>query len=304
MIDKHPKIFALGTRHVADIFDGPVQITEKVDGSQLGFAKIDGILYARSKNCELMIEPGVKTQSMFEGAITHLMNVRDQIPERFVFHGEWLRSPKHNTLAYDRTPENGIALFSAYSMDLGRYAEDHATLEWSAERMDMDVVPLIFEGETNGEDVLKMIEAKSYLGGADMEGVVIKNFAKTFMFGEQEYQVKCAKYVSEKFKEVHQKSWKQGSTGKGKWDVVKDSYCTEARWQKAVQSLRDAGMLQGEPRDIGTLVKLIQQDVVEECKEEIMEHLWRIFGTEVLRGSIRGFPEWYKRQLVLDGEVQ
>ncbi len=38
----YPKIFALGTRYVETIFDEPVEATEKIDGSQFVFGRIDG----------------------------------------------------------------------------------------------------------------------------------------------------------------------------------------------------------------------------------------------------------------------
>ena len=37
-----PKIYAVGSTEVQDVFDGVVEITEKVDGSCIGFGKIDG----------------------------------------------------------------------------------------------------------------------------------------------------------------------------------------------------------------------------------------------------------------------
>lgn len=49
MISAFPKIFAIGTKYIDSIFDNEVEITEKVDGSQFAFGKIDGEVYCRSK---------------------------------------------------------------------------------------------------------------------------------------------------------------------------------------------------------------------------------------------------------------
>lgn len=42
MIKAFPKIFALGTQYTEGIFDSEVEITEKIDGSQFNFGKIEG----------------------------------------------------------------------------------------------------------------------------------------------------------------------------------------------------------------------------------------------------------------------
>ena len=49
MLTEFPKIFSLGTKYIVDIFDSPVEVTEKLDGSQFTFAKVNDILYYRSK---------------------------------------------------------------------------------------------------------------------------------------------------------------------------------------------------------------------------------------------------------------
>lgn len=47
-----PKILHIGNKQISDLFDGVVEITEKVDGSQLGFGKVNGELFVRSKGKE------------------------------------------------------------------------------------------------------------------------------------------------------------------------------------------------------------------------------------------------------------
>jgi hypothetical protein len=49
MIKAFPKIFAIGQDYIKDIFDGEVEVTEKIDGSQFVFGKLAGELYFRSK---------------------------------------------------------------------------------------------------------------------------------------------------------------------------------------------------------------------------------------------------------------
>jgi hypothetical protein len=61
--------------------------------------------------------------------------------------------------------------------------------------------------------------------------------------------------------------------------------------------------LENSPRDIGKLLKMIQEDIVEEEKETIKDFLWKEFGQEVIRGSVVGFPEYYKMKLSERQEV-
>ena len=80
--------------------------------------------------------------------------------------------------------------------------------------------------------------------------------------------------------------------------LLGQDYCTEARWQKAVQHLRDDGELENSPRDIGRLIKEIPNDIKKECEEEIKEKLFKWAWPKMARATHRGFPEWYKEQLL------
>ena len=112
----------------------------------------------------------------------------------------------------------------------------------------------------------------------------------------------CAKFVSEKFKEkMGQKAQKR--KGLTSYNTLKNQYQTEARWQKAVQHLRDAGKLLGEPKDIGPLMKEVNRDITEECKDEIMHELWACFRKDITKHATIGLPEWYKMQLA-KGEIE
>lgn len=107
------------------------------------------------------------------------------------------------------------------------------------------------------------------------------------------------KYVTEAFKEVHIKNWKKENTGKGKLEVAISQYKSEARWNKAVQHLRDDGNLTGTPKDIGGLIKEVREDIIAEEKEHIKDQLWDIYKNDFLQSASNGLPQWYKEKLVL-----
>jgi len=297
MLKAYPKISHLGTKFVASLFDEPVEITEKIDGSQFAFGKVDGEVYMRSKGAEIFPD---KPPKMFQRAVDVVMAL--DLPEDIVFYGEYLEKPKHNILAYERTPHNHIALFGISNAERDAMDDSYQNMASWAKRLDIDVVPLIHAGPFRAEAVLGLLDRMSGLGGQKIEGVVVKNYKDCFI-ADRVYPVMAAKYVSEQFKEVHQKSWRGEHTHKGKWEAYKDAFRTEARWQKAVQHLRDDGVLLGEAKDIGALIKEVQRDITEEEKENIKSFLWREFGSELVRRSVAGLPEWYKERLAL-GQVE
>lgn len=294
-----PKILHIGDKQIADLFDGPVEITEKVDGSQFGFGKVNGRLFVRSKGRELDLD---NPDNMFIDGVEYVKTIESEIPDNYTFYGEYLQKPKHNTLAYDKIPSNHIALFGAYDYTTKEFHPYSKIQEWAA-ILGTDVVPLLFEGKATPEQVLALVENQvSYLGGQNIEGVVVKAYKPWMFLGQIPLSVMSGKYVTEAFKEVHIKNWKAENTGKGRLEVAVTQYRSEARWNKAVQHLRDAGTLEGTPRDIGPLIKEVKADVIEEEKEAIKAQLWAIYGEQFTRAATEGLPQWYKEQLV-KGEV-
>ena len=72
-IQSFPKIFGVGAnRAVQDIFSGPVEVTEKVDGSQFAFGRIDGEIVMRSKG--RVIDVGT-ADAMFQKAEDYVLSI-------------------------------------------------------------------------------------------------------------------------------------------------------------------------------------------------------------------------------------
>jgi len=296
------KILALGHRCIRNIFeDGEVEITEKVDGSQFGFGKTFTEVGCRSKG--RMINMDVPNK-MFEHAVEQIKRISSIIPDNTKFYGEYLKSPKHNAIAYDSHPKNHIALFGMESSD-PNWKYSMTDLEYWADTFGFDVVPTLFQGELpNGMDIEfleQLLATDSYLGGSKVEGFVIKNWAKVVTLPAGVYYPMCAKFVSEKFKEKMGRK-AQKFRGQGPFMTLKDQYQTKARWQKAIQHLRDDGKLLGDPKDIGPLMKEVTRDIIEECQDEIMYELWACFRKDICKHATMGLPEWYKLQLA-KGEV-
>lgn len=294
-IHSFPKIFAIGTDYISGIFENEVEITEKIDGSQFDFGKIGGELYMRSKG--VMIFPDA-IPAMFAGAGEYAQSIVDKIPDNTVFYCEHLNKPHHNTLTYGRVPTNGLILFGV-SDHTGKFISAYEELLGYAQLIGIECVPLVYKGKIDTPDGLKdLLDRESVLGGTKIEGIVVKNYAKPFLLGGQAIPLMAGKFVSEEFKEVHADSWKAEHSTRGKWDSFKDGYRIEARWEKAVQHLRDSGVLTNSPQDIGKLLSEVKRDITEEEQDTIKEFLWREFGDELLRHSTGGLPEWYKEKLL------
>jgi hypothetical protein len=291
---------AVGHRHLEKLFDGPVVVQEKVDGSQISFGLVDGALEMRSRG--VMLNLADANGGMFNAAIAAVARVRDKLVPGYVYRGEYLAKPKHNTLAYDRVPLNHIALFDIEDTNAGSaYFLDPKTVATYAEILGFDVVPTYFEGVLEGpnDDGLS-IDRVSFLGGQQIEGVVIKNYAHL----TPDKKVTIGKIVSEKFKEVHRGAWRAANPTRG--DVVESliaGLSTPARFAKAVQHLREAGTLVNAPQDIGNLIVEVQADLKKECGDEIAGALVAHFMPKILRGVVRGVPDWYKAELAANATL-
>lgn len=293
MISSHPKIFTLGTVYIKDILNEEVVVEEKIDGSMFAFAKIGGELHFRSKGAVLY---EVNPTTMFKLGVDYIVSIKDKVPEGIIFYGEYLNKCKHNVLKYNRVPKNNIILFGAKALS-EEFLPDYYKY---ANGLDLEVVPQLYRGKIdNIDELMKLLEIDSILGGTKIEGIVIKNYARPFLLGGSvPMPFMVGKFVSKEFKEVHQKEWKTEHSTNGKLEQFKDSFKTEARWHKAIQHLKENNELEGSPRDIGKLIKEVKEDIVLEEKENIKEWFWNHFNGDILRNSTRGLPEWYKKYLL------
>lgn len=289
-IYSYPTVYAIGHKQIQNIFDGPVTVEEKVDGSQFSFGLIDGELQCRSKGAQIILD---NPEKMFQKAVDFVLSAKDILRSGWIYRCEYLQSPKHNALAYDRVPQNHLIGF-----DVCTSLETYMTYEQKkAEfaRLDLETVPILFSGKVdNFEQMANLLELVSILGGQKIEGFVVKNYN---LFTEEK-KVAIGKFVSEKFKEVHKGEWRAANPMQSDiTSMLIKQYRTPARWQKAVQHLRESGLLDGSPKDIGPLMKEVSQDVLKECEDEIKDALFAHFWKQVSRGIVTGFPEWYKETL-------
>lgn len=297
-VPHYPKIWAIGNDAIQNLFKGTVEITEKIDGSMFGFGvDINGEVVLRSKGKQIYFETCDK---MFEEGANQIRKRKNKLLDLFASVGpffvyaEYLRKPKHNVLAYERTPKDNLIVFG---VKIGQnFVKDHNDIKEFANTLGLETVALIYNGEwehSKGyERLIDILEkTQSVLGNTLIEGVVIKNYGQLTVIGEI---TSCfGKYVSEKFKEKHMKDWKHIS-GKDTLGNFIEGFRTEARWNKAIQHLRDEGKLTFTPKDIGPLMKELHVDLEKEEKVTIEKFLSKYFMPQIKRKICAGFPEFYK----------
>jgi hypothetical protein len=290
----YPSLYTLGHAHLRDLFTDGAEVTieEKVDGSQFSFGVVDGVLQCRSKRC-ILSDP---IPDLFRGAVTTAKTLFDEgkLVEGWVYRGEAIQRPKHNTLCYDRTPNYFIAIY-----DVMTGLEDYAPYQFKKEVCDglgLECVPLLYQGPVDDPSKLKdLLDRTSFLGGAKIEGIVIKNHAR---FGYDKKPL-IAKLVADSFKEIHQGDWKDRHPKNG--DIILnlvEKYRTPARWAKAMQHLRDDGTLTNSPKDIGPIIVECQADIRKECEDMIKDELFAWAWKQIAHKLVGGLPQWYKEQLV------
>ena len=292
----------LGHRQIERLFDGEVVITEKIDGSQFSFGRDeDGRLFARSRNQEIIVSE--ETGGMFARAIATVIALGLDLTPGWTYRGEYLGTPKQNTIAYGRVPAKYIILF-----DIDRGNQDYLNMNEliaEAARLGLESVYWFgnFLGPPSGvmtETLQRLLGEESALGAALVEGVVLKNYARY----TDDKKIMLGTFVSEDFKERHATDWKaRHPTQKDLVRGIVAEYATEPRWRKAVQHLREQGMLEGVPQDIPIVLREVATDILEEHGDEIKERLFKHNWKAISRGVTRGLPEFYK-QLLLEEALE
>jgi hypothetical protein len=298
-LSSYPKVVALGNQGSNHIFGVPVQIEEKIDGSQFSFAKLNGKLVMRNKG-QILNDP--HHNNMFYNACHYVQSIEDRLPEGVKFYTEYIRKRRHNCLGYDTIPTNHLVLWAikkVFDGGDGEFDMSRPSLLYYARALNIDVVPAFENGIIlkSPQDLVKYLKMESYLGGTLVEGLVIKPL---------HYLSVGVKLVSPSFREkmVGKKS------GDHSVDPVEDyflSFKTEARWNKAIFHLRDADQLSLSHRDIGPLMKELHQDITDEEEQEIKNwlfcHYQKLFKRTVSTGFADYYKQWLIKQMGNEGEV-
>ncbi len=229
-LPSYPGILTVGHRYLEHLFDDVVVVEEKVDGSQLSFGAGPQM---RSKGKDQTDAP----DSLFEQAWNAIRVM--PLTDGWVYRGEYLAKPKHNVLAYDRVPLQGIVLFDVETSS-GTFLEPEAK-HAEAVRLGLECAPLLYHGQLDQfalpPRIADWLKQRSFLGGQLIEGVVIKQYNRWGVDGK----VLIGKCVSDEFKEVHKDTWPKNPNG----DFIDDLA------HKYVPAIKEC--MQAVPQDFGVV---------------------------------------------------
>lgn len=203
----YPSIFNLGHRAVANLLNVNVNLEEKIDGSQFsfGYAEDNGDLLVRSKGAVMIPDA---PERMFTQAVQTAYDLRGIATPGWTYRCEYLKSPKHNSLSYDRIPKNHLIVFDINTSEEAYLPYEQKKAE--AERLGLECVPLLYSGKLESLDQFRIfLDTTSVLGGQKIEGVVVKP-TEYDLYGPDK-KVLMGKFVSEAFKEIHSKVWKENN---------------------------------------------------------------------------------------------
>lgn len=274
---KHPKVYRVDAPEVEGIKNKFVIVTEKIDGSQIGFGKVDGVFVIRSK--ETRINPEQPT-GLFANAAKALMEIKDNLPDNVFFYGETLNAPRHNKLRYGRVPAHHVIIFGMRD-HYGSMVSD-IEIEVICRNLGLERVPVLFRGNYDEDAIREAMKGESCLGKAQMEGVVIRDDRDMW-----------AKIVRDDFKEVRNDRVRLLKQGDERLQEFFDSYATEARWEKARQHLTESGVLQGKSSDLGLIIREVSRDIEDEEELAIKDFLYKHFRKQLLKRATAGIPAWF-----------
>ena len=281
---KYPKILTIGNKLLAQLFDDPVEISEKVDGSQFRVRLTKDQVMWGSKN------KGCTQEGMFNVAIMvakeiWVQDVWRTFGDDITLFCEYLKSEKHNTIKYNRVPLNNLYLFGAI-ID-GEHLETDVLIDLANE-IGIDPPNIISYKKINNSDELNdLLQIESYLGRSKIEGIVIKNYHKSYdplLVSTQQFlgYPLAGKLVREDFREKNNANWKANKRSKG-IDKIAEVYFTAQRLRKVIQHLEEEGKIQGEKKDLKYLIPGFYSDLYEECSDEITEMIMKEVWNDIKR---------------------
>lgn len=305
-IRKYPEIYNLGHRALSHLFDNEIEISEKFDGSQFRiFLDKETIFEVGTKNTEglelfksrIEMTKSKNKHDMFDIAVEQAEKLKPELQDiinEYNLNGittyiEYLQQKHHNVLTYNRVPQNNFYLFGTtyWTDDIVKNLKTDFLIKL-ANRLDIEAVNVLYQGKIDNQDELKkLLETESILGGTKIEGIVIKNYQKSYpidLLSTEQYVgfPLAGKLVREEYKEVQRGEWSKQKKINN-IEGITETYLTDARFLKSIQHLRDENKLEFEKRDLAILIPEVLKDLLSEEKEHIDKIVLNKFYEEFRR---------------------
>ena len=81
-------------------------------------------------------------------------------------------------------------------------------------------------------------------------------------------------------------------------EIIASQLCTEARYQKAYQRVREDKNLDSlDLPHIGPCMKALTEDIYTEDMDWLKDRLWALYRRAIVKETIKFFPFWFKDNL-------
>ena len=244
-------------------------IQEKIDGANaaIRYDADDNCVVAQSRKNLLSVANNLR--GFYEWSQTlDIEKVASVLGRHIVLFGEWLVP---HTVKYPDDKYNHFYVYDAYDTETEEYLHQN-TVKGIAESLNLNYIPVFFEGEFSDWDFCYQFVGKTEMGGEYGEGIVIKN--QTKLNDTNTRNPFYIKIVGEKFQEVHHDHAKVVDPNKIRASEENKALCetivTEARVTKILNKLVDEGIL---PENWGAtempiVAKNLCKRIFEDCMKE------------------------------------
>lgn len=274
-------------------------IEEKIDGSQISIhVEYQLLFYNKNKL--------IHNNSAFEKTINMLRFQQNILNPNYIYHGEAVSKIKHNVCVYERTPKNYFILYDIFDKTTNSYLSPELK-KLEADRVNMEIVPILYYNNDINQNpyeictnLIEQIEShtlKSCLGG-QIEGIVLKHHA--FIHKGIKVATKL-KLVTSIFKERHLTKQPKAELSADEFLLqLGNSFCTEARFNKAFQHLVENNAIDPDHIKVSDQNKIIMelnQDFDKEYKEELKELLYTEFSPLLKKLGREGINHWFNKMI-------
>lgn len=264
-----------------------IVVQEKVDGANSSFKCEGDKILCFSRNTQLDEN---NTLRGFYNWVQDNLKAEDLV-ENGIYYGEWLCRHK---LSYGEN-ENKFYLFDIYDEETERFIPFNL-VKTQAERLNLNLVPVFYEGEYQSLKHIQSFIGKSMLGEVG-EGVVVKNVNYTDKHGKQQF----TKFVSDQFAEMAKVKPHKVNAPKDDLQEFLNSTVNKARVSKIIHKLVDEGFLNEDYaiEDMGAILKNAGSRVFDDVVKEELDELLKL-----IKGKIgRKLPTIVKEVLSEEGRM-
>lgn len=278
---KYMNIERLKDKYVDGFQQGDhIVVQEKIDGANFSIrydSESSGVkAFSRKKTLEL----SNNLRGAWEWSQRLNENlVKEVLGSTLILFGEWLVS---HTIIYPNDKYQNAYFYDVWDTQTEKYLTQDKVKD-IVERLELNYVPVFYEGEFVSWEHLKQFVGRTDLGGESGEGIVVKNMTR---LNDPNTRLPFyTKIVADKFAE--KKSVKKFDEGKlerrVKLQAIVESVVTEGRVRKLVHKMVDEGLIpeDWDEHNMSDIAKNIGKEVYYDCvKEEpkTVEQVGGLFG--------------------------